>query len=274
MIKQAKVEQLAQQATFIFKGTVKKLKAATMPGVPVTEKTLIMHVDEIMRAPNVLTQYEGADITVQLGSREQIKKGEQAIFYTNSWMIGESLAVRSVGHTTVDAEAASAQMHGRFTAAASSEIDPGLQEQVAQADVVVTGKVTSVRMVDEAADAAVQNPSEQFQPISEHSPVWQEAVIEVTDVAKGGKIPKQIVVRFPTSTDVRWYDVPKLQLGQEAAFLLQKKPAKSAVVGRARAATPWAQGKAGAAVYTALHANAVQPLQKVEAIRTIIKATK
>ena len=40
----SKAEVLAQQARFIFKGTVQKLKAANMPGVPVNDRTAVVRV--------------------------------------------------------------------------------------------------------------------------------------------------------------------------------------------------------------------------------------
>ncbi|HEX8707473.1 MAG TPA: hypothetical protein VF723_04355 [Pyrinomonadaceae bacterium] len=279
MAKQAKDERLNQQATFVFRGTVRKLRAATIASVPVTEKTIVVRVDEVLRGPEVLAQYDGTDITVQLGSREQAAKDEQAIFYTNSWLVGESLAVTSVGHTAVARPAVSGRAAaGRSNMAGGGQADRGLQEELANADTVVTGKVTSVRVVDEQAGGAGGDltAADRFQPISEHSPAWQEAVIEVADVEKGTDIPREIVVRFPSSTDVRWYDAPKFRPGQEGVFLLQKESQKrSAPARRTRAGAASAgQDAAGAKVYTALGSAAIQPIQKVETIRTLIKAAK
>jgi hypothetical protein len=277
MIKQSLDEKLAQQATFIFKGTVEKLKAATIESVPLTAKTIVVRVDEILRAPELLTQYGGTKITVQLGSREQVKKGEQAIFYTNSWLVGDSLAVQSVGHTAVEAgsQATPRKARAAAAAAASDQAEPGLTAQVADADTVVTGRVTSVRVLEEpAAKASADSAStEQFQPISEHSPVWHEAVIEVADVEKGRNIPKEIVVRFPSSTDVKWYDAPKFRPGQEGVFLLRKESKKETGKLASAVAQP-TRGKAAEKIYTALDATAIQPLQKVETIRTLIKGAK
>src|SRR6267143_1469715 len=92
-------EALARQASFVFKGTVKKLKAATLPSVAVTDQTVIVHVDQVLQAPKLLSSYEGKDITVQLGKEKKLKEGEQAIFYTNGWLFGDSIAVQSIGHT-------------------------------------------------------------------------------------------------------------------------------------------------------------------------------
>jgi hypothetical protein len=98
---------------------------------------------------------------------------------------------------------------------------PALRDQVTRADLVLTGRVASVRTVEEAASArrlGTVVPS----PISEHVPVWHEAVVDVQSVEKGAA-REQVLVRFPTSTDVRWYEAPKLEPGQEAVFLLRRR---------------------------------------------------
>lgn len=270
MAKSSKAETLASQSTFIFKGTVKKLKAATIRDIPVTEKTVVVSVDEIISAPELLESFAGSDITVQLGSRETVKKGEQAIFYTNSWMLGESLGVKSVGHTEVIAGSALESVNASEQGSAMSQ---RLQDKVADADTVVTGKVTDVRLVIAPSQAKGKKDTlESFEPISEHNPVWQEAVIEVADVEKGKGTSKQIVVRFPDSTDVRWYEAPKFKTGQEAVFLL-KDEGRSARPAADAISTPKGKGKA-TKVYTALDSEAIQPLQNVSAIRTLIKTNK
>jgi hypothetical protein len=270
MVKSSKAESLASESNFIFKGTVKKLKATTIPNVPATEKTVVVSVNEIIRAPELLHSFAGTDITVQLGSRETIKKGEQTIFYTNSWMIGESLGVKSNGHGEVSA---SSTFESVSTPELGDAASQRLQSKVADADTVVTGKVTDVRLVGASAKGKGKKETfEHYEAVSEHNPVWQEAVIEVSDVEKGKGTSKQIVVRFPESTDVRWYEAPKFEPGQEGVFLLkdEKRSAKSA--GDAVSA-PKGKGKA-TRVYTALDSESVQPMQNVSAIRNFIKTNK
>src|SRR5689334_900776 len=92
------LEQLAHQARFIFKGTVIKLKGATMKQIPVNDRTAVVRVDEIVQAPPALSEFTGQEITVQLGGRKKAKKGDQAVFYTNGWVFGESVAVQSLDH--------------------------------------------------------------------------------------------------------------------------------------------------------------------------------
>jgi hypothetical protein len=271
MAKSSKAESLAAQSTFVFKGTVKKLKATTISGIKLTEKTVVVSVNEILRAPELLQSFAGTDITVQLGSRETVRKGEQAIFYTDSWMIGESLGVKSNGHTEVSTGST-------FESVSTPELDDAasqrLQAKVADADTVVTGKVTDVRLADRTSKGTGgKETPEQFEAVSEHNPVWQEAVIEVADVEKGKGTSKQIVVRFPESTDVRWYETPKFEPGQEGVFLL--KDEKGSANPQAKDDSTQAKGKGKTKrVYTALDAEAVQPIQNVSAIRTLIKTSK
>jgi hypothetical protein len=273
MAKSSKADDLASQSSFVFKGTVKKLKAATIPSLPVTEKTVVVSVDEIIRAPELFQSFAGSDITVQLGSRETVRKGEQVIFYTNSWMLGESLAVKSVGHTEVETAAAGFGFESVNASEPAGAMSQRLQERIVDADTVVTGKVTDVRTVSPPPTARGKKDAlESFEAVSEHNPIWQEAVIEVADVEKGKGTSKQIVVRFPGSTDVLWSGAPKFETGQEGVFLLkdEEKSGKSAA-----ASNSTAKGKRKATkVYTALDSEAIQPLQKVSAIRTLIKTNK
>ena len=163
--------------TFVFKGTVKKLKSATMKDVPVDDRTAVVTVDQIIEAPADLADYNGQDITVQLGGRQKIKTGQELIFHTVSWMYGDSIAMRSLSQEPVK---------DSHAAMLSSGVDPAerraqreQQEHFQTADLVVSGKVVAVRLPDKAAQtvkgagvaASEQPPS---RPISEHDPKWRE----------------------------------------------------------------------------------------------------
>ena len=233
---------LAKQATFVFEGTVRKLRTATVPDVPVDDRTAVVHVDRVAKAPAALAGYGGQDITVQLGPGAALKRGQRAVFYTEGGLFGESLAVRSLGHTDV----------GRTTSAEQSR-DPvqektahDLEAHVADADLVVRGRVARVRV----PTASLRRPRG---PVSEHAPRWQEAVVDVDEVGKGRSPRKQVVVWFPSSTDVRWARAPKLHAGQEGVFLLHKGDAPA---------------------YTALHAQDVQPPHAAEEVLALARSQR
>lgn len=77
-------------------------------------------------------------------------------------------------------------------------------------DIICMGRVTAVR------------PGPHRGPITEHDPDWQEAIIRVESWIKGVQANQDIVVRFPGSLDVAWYEAPKLKVGQEGTFFLRK----------------------------------------------------
>src|SRR4051812_13842975 len=98
---QSSSAELAQNAQFVFEGTIRKLGAATLKSVPISNRTAVVHVDGILQGPRSLANYLGQDITVELAGHRKVKEGQQALFYTNAWLFGESIAVQSIGQEPV-----------------------------------------------------------------------------------------------------------------------------------------------------------------------------
>lgn len=286
-------ERLAKEATFVFKGTVRALNKSTMPDLPVNARTAIVSVDDIVQAPAVFANFAGQEITVQIGGRKKIAPGDQVMFYANSWRFGEGIAVRAIDFLPAEQVPSRPRAVG-LAAAAPHGLEPArssaaetlahreLQRHVEAADVVVTGRVTAVRAPSEPVPegrarrasmrAGGPRTAPQPQRISEHDPLWQEAVVEVTGTEKGGGSAKQIVVRFPSSRDVRWYKAPKFTPGQEGVFILRKSK-KDAVPGVTRALAA-GRARGGPEVYSAEHSADFQPMHRAESIRTLLKPSE
>jgi hypothetical protein len=247
----ASAEDLTQQARFVFVASVVRLQAATMAQVPVTDRTAIVRVDKVLLAPETLGDWTGKEITVQLSGRSRIQEGQQYVFYTNGWLFGESIAVQAVDQRPVTAELTA---QGGEPAHALAERD--LQAHSAGADLIVTGKVLSVRLP--TAGVAVAGGPAPHKLIKEHDPEWREAVIEIESVVKGSHPEQQLVVQYPASTDIAWYKAPKLQPGDEGVLLLHK-----------------AEGpmRETAAAYAILDVMDFQPRSKLEQISASIKAS-
>jgi len=269
-------KNLFQKAAFTFRGTVQKLNAANIAQIKDTDRTAIVLVEEIIKSPEMLASFAGQPITVKLSEGETVKKGERAIFYTNGWLFGETIAVESLGHSPVEA--------GGLTLAASvadpvkTHKEDIIKKRLKTADAVVTGRVTSVRLPTETlaakkiSAAAGEDESEDRRPISEHDPEWCEAVVEVADVEKGSDKKKEIVVRFPNSNDVRWYKAHKFTAGEEGVFILHKTAAEAKPASRRIAATVTKkEAETTEEAYTALHPEDFQPLQNSPEIKTLIK---
>src|SRR6266403_4911898 len=61
------LQQLARQAQFVFKGTVRRSHASTMTDLTPDGRTAIVRVDDIIQAPAPFAALAGQDITVQVG---------------------------------------------------------------------------------------------------------------------------------------------------------------------------------------------------------------
>jgi len=103
-------------------------------------------------------------------------------------------------------------------------------------------------------------------------------------VHKGSHDKPVVVIRFPASTDVRWYRAPKFQPGQQGHFMLHKtnitkkstkKRATKAAAGATHAAALEAAAPEEAEaeeVYTALHPIDYQPYGEAGGINSLIEA--
>lgn len=249
----ASVDDLAQQARFTFIGSVVQLKATTMAQVPITDRTAIVEVDQIILAPETFRHWVGKKITVQLSDKSQVQEGQQYVFYTNGWLFGESIAVEAVDQRPV-AQAALEMGTGGDPVQALADRD--LQTHLADADLVIVGKVSSTRLPT-VAPSAVGEGAPQV-PVTRKDPHWREAVVEVEGVEKGSYTGQQVVVQYMASTDVAFYKAPKFKPGDEGVFLLHK-------VEEPPAGT--------AAAYSSFHEIDFQPRQKLDQIRTLIKAS-
>lgn len=268
----------SSEAQFVFKGTVVRTKAATM-SVPKGSRTAIVRVEEILRGPEVLRGHAGKEITVQLAPAERVRGGQQGIFHTTGWLYGKSLAVKSLRpHEAVAAKQATV-VAARLDHAVELKCH-SIGQRAKESQLVLTGKVLAVGVPEApppapAMAAAAQGNVPVHQPISEHMPFWTEAVIDVEKVHKGRPDLKRVVVRFPRSTDVRWYHAPKLQAGQEGVFLLQEDRISHVTLGdTARMAMAAAAPKAAAppTVYACLHQHDFVPAHETSEIAAAIQA--
>jgi hypothetical protein len=252
-----------QEARFVFKGTVQRLKAATMREITANDRTVVVRVDEVIHAPESLSHYAGQNITVLLAGKKKFKKGQQAVFYTNGMVYGDSIAVQSVDQQAVE------KMPAAMTLAAGSDPVKNLrtrdiQARLATADAVVSGRVTSIRMPSDVVAATAMGiaPSNVTGPISEHDPDWRIAEVQVDQVHQGNHKGKTAEIRFPSSQDVMWHDAPKLRPGQEGFFILHR----SEKVEAAAAAAP----AEDAGQFVAFDAVDFQPFDESGGIRSLI----
>src|SRR5262249_636391 len=131
-----------EQAPFIFKGTVRKVRASNVSAVPAASDTAVVRVDEILKSPDVLKAFTKKNITVKLRPGTSLRAEQRWVFLTAGWMYGDSIAVREVA-------VASQALDSRALANLIAEVetakgDRSLSRRLAESVSVVAGKVQDV----------------------------------------------------------------------------------------------------------------------------------
>jgi len=208
-----------------------------------------------------LSHLEGQEVTVQLSGDQRAEAGQTLIFHASGASFGDSVVIQANNVESATAtRVASLSLHP--TDPVQSLERREALSQAAAADLIVSGRVSAVRLpAAEAQARSVVSGGRTKERISEHAPVWQEAVIDIDSVHKGQHSQKQVVVRYPSSTDVRWHNAPKFHAGQEGVFMLHRQQ-----LARERAAAG-----VGPEEYTAANAADVQPLEELPQIELAVR---
>src|SRR5262249_49546140 len=144
-------EELAKQAKFVFHGKIRKLKASNMRVAPVSDQTAIVTVVDIVHAPPALEHYVGQDITVEM-SEPGHHAGDELLFFANGWLFGEGVAVESIGEIAEQPTEQARKLAVLESATPTERLGQReLEEQVDSADLVVEGRVSSVRLPEKPA---------------------------------------------------------------------------------------------------------------------------
>jgi hypothetical protein len=200
-----------ERPSFIFQGTIEQLNAATFHGVPVSQRTAVVRVDEVLCGQGVLLEYAKETVTVHLGRSPQLEPGQRAIFFTTDWIYGEGVALREVAPAAAEPDLAGARrklVNGDPVRLAESlELEARLDD----AELIVVGEVATVRVRER----------DESQPVSFHDPLWHEAVVQVETVEKGRDPEQTVAVWFPASRDVLWHRAPQFEAGQRGVWLLR-----------------------------------------------------
>ena len=203
------IAELAPQSEFMFIGTVQVKNSSTMPAGEVTDLAVV-HVDEILSAPPIFQNLRNEQITVKMTSLADAVNQEKRLFFSNGWLFGEGVAVVEVGsfrlaQVDTDTETLKSQIDEVLQA----EKDAAMQERLARAAMVVSGRVVEVGRNPEAVSL-----------VTEHDPEWWDATIEVENFMKGDEPAPKVIVSFAHSMDVMWLAAPKLEVGDEGIFIL------------------------------------------------------
>lgn len=206
------IKELSRQADFVFRGTIVKAGAANLEIVEPNAKTAVVRVDEVLKASATLDDFTGREVTVFLRGRA-VKAGAQRVFFTTVGLLGESLGVQEVGRLAGRA----VEAKSRLQAVERELLEEDLKARLDEADLAIMGRVLSARATYDETHLGV---------ISEHDPLWWEAVFEVKAVLRGQWVEATVPAWFPASRDVLWASVPKPRAGHEGTWLLHRYQAE------------------------------------------------
>jgi hypothetical protein len=252
-------EQAAQAAEFAFVGTVRRLGASDVQTIPASDSTAVVAVEEILHAPDALAGFGGQEVTVRLVAPGTVSEGQRATFFTTVLAFADGLGLAEVSHFPAEGEVSA--LSSRVADVRTATTEQRMQDHVARADIIVSGRVADVRAPSSSAVLASGTEA----PVSEHDPHWMEAVINVDSVVKGAEQPSETVVLFPSSMDVAWAKAPKFQVGQEGVYLLHRQEPTAELSPRLRAGGP--------PLLMALDPLDVQPSEEIDHVRQLSSRT-
>lgn len=203
-------EKLYMKTDYIFKGEVVQVHESNLPAVKKSENTYVVKVSKVLKASDGHENFEGSEITVVIDSEKHgfVKAGENHIFFTKTWLFGETLAVIANQIDLVDREDEIKKEIIYYQEKFKQDL---LNKRLAKTELVIVGKVVEVR-----------DFKNHEAKISEHAPIWKTALIEIEEVVKGDS-SQTVLVHFSASNDVHWYNSPKLEIGKRGIFLLNRK---------------------------------------------------
>ncbi len=195
-------------ADFIFNGTALRAHAATIELDDATDYAIV-RVDRILVGGKAFRSLAGRVITVQLRQPEQAREGERRVYFTKGWHWGEDIGVIELNSITAPTGPELRRMQSDIERQRQQQSDRELTERLRTAELVVMGRVISVRRAE-------------VPPLpTEHDPNWQEAVIEVRSVLRGGQPGARVTILFPGTDDPMWRAAPKFRRGTEGIWLLR-----------------------------------------------------
>jgi hypothetical protein len=194
------IEELVRSTGLIFAGTVVELGASSVPAVARADNTIVVRVDRGLRVDAALGDLRGKMITVAVRDPKGFRPGQRAVFFTNSIVHGQGIAVREVEHAEV-------RVQNSVAAAVTRLPEDHLTDRLRSAALVVLAEVKHVGPVERVS-------------LDRNDALWRAAELNVLRVFRGA--PRtSTVASFPTSTHPDWASAPRFTEGQRGVFVLQ-----------------------------------------------------
>lgn len=212
---------VVRKSSLIFDAEVVQVGSSIMDVVPASPTTMVARVRQVIDKPDPVALSAGQEVVVLFSEAPSATPGTRLRIFGNGRIFAETIAVEAIAAAPVAAETVDVSVEERESEEVKElrrrAAEQALQERLAEASAVVVGEVREVRIPTTEALAREALPR-----FSEHNPEWREAIIDVEESLKGAEKGRSLVVRFPASEDVMWFDYPKLSVGERGTFILQR----------------------------------------------------
>jgi hypothetical protein len=194
---------IANASAFIFTGSITRTGASTVPVHPVDVATVVVSVEEVIKAPLGLRSLAGREVTVQL---QHALAAGRYVFFADPLAIGAGIVVKEQAHLEATAGA---------KAEAAEAVERGYAEKIAPraqaAFLVAQGTVGEVRPLLSPAERRGRVP-------------WAMAPFEVERILKGKGKPRHVTLLGPLHASKYLPEAPALRAGLHAILFLQRPP--------------------------------------------------
>ena len=202
-----------RKSELVFRAKIAQVATSTMLELPASDTTTVVRVTEVYQSPELLRFLRGKSITVVTRDTGSLRKAQEVFVSRRCGSMERALRSSSsqgklVAWTTL-------KLRRRISSEAETAKDDALERASASPTrrLVVAGKVIGTRAVQ------VLDPA----TMSEHTPMWRAAIIQVINVEQGSLQSNQVEVLYPQSRDVMWYKTPKFHAGQEGVWILRSQ---------------------------------------------------
>ena len=193
-------ETWLENSSFVFVGTVEETGRSTVAGIEMHGTLVIVKIVTMQLKPASVSLPKSNLVTVLLAEGSEVEVGADYRFYGLGIVFGSELAIEEVGHEAPEPVQEDIESRKRTLVIAS---------HLKLADLIALGTVLEIR--EPKTEGPVRD--------SEHNPEWKEAIVALEEVLRGPEA-ERVIIRFPSSDDVAWWDIPKLQRGQKATFVV------------------------------------------------------
>jgi hypothetical protein len=196
----------ADASAFIFSGSIVRASASTVATVPVTAATVVVLVEEVIKALPGLRGFLGSEVTVQL--RHPLEKGNY-VFFARPIAVGTGIAVSEIAHLEGTAES-----RREAVAAIRSGYAAIITRRAEAAVLVALGTIGPITPLLPPVERQLRGP-------------WATAPFETERVIKGGKRNRRVTLIGPNPPWKRLPRTPGLRAGSRAIFFLHHPPGEA-----------------------------------------------